>query len=155
MIDSLLTSLISISNNYCRHAVMQWPQLLLSHDSMQLVQTSQLADLCSVSLEAAVPGEYLPRHPVVSSHPGHPISVSYCLLVYYPDCHQIIALLLWQNMYFWIMSECTDFQSKSPWQTLAQGLSQKFLFFWSLVFLHNLAITWVTCHAQIIVFPGP
>ena len=82
MIDSLLTSLISISNNYCRHAVMQWPELLLSHDSRQLVQTSQLADLCSVSLEAAVPGEYLPRHPVVSSHPGHPISVSYCLLVY-------------------------------------------------------------------------
>ena len=45
---------------------MQWPQLLLSHDSRQLVQTSQLADLCSVSLEAAVPGEYLARHPVVT-----------------------------------------------------------------------------------------
>lgn len=70
MIDSLLISLISIANNYSPsrcHAVMQSSAAV---ESWQLAAAAdqQPADLCSVSLvaAAAVPAEFLPRHPAVA-----------------------------------------------------------------------------------------
>ena len=62
-----IPDMISIANNYSRHAVMQSSAAV---ESWQLAAAAdqQPADLCSVSLvaAAAVPGEFLPRHPAVA-----------------------------------------------------------------------------------------